>query len=218
MDFMVVIPVYNEEKRIGLVLERLLRVTRNVIVVDDGSVDRTREVVARYPVTLLSFDKNVGKGAAVREGIRAAKTPVVVLIDGDNQHAPEEIPRLLSALEESDLVIGSRFPQAAGMPAYRYWANRIIRAIVRLRAPMISDPLSGFRAFRRTAFLDLKEDGFTIDLEILFAALRKGLRVSEVPISVSYPTKAESKFSNPLTLTAIKEYLKLLLFALRNIL
>jgi len=218
MDFTVVLPAYNEEKRISKTLKRIRQHSKSIIVVDDGSSDRTSEVAEKEGATVIRFDENIGKGAAVIAGIIEAPTEAVVLIDADNQFSADEIPVLLRELKSHDLVLGNRFsaPQKNSFPAYRLMANKLIQSIVRLRCG-VSDPLTGFRALRKSRFTGLREKGFNTDLEMVFYAWRNGYSIKEAPVSVSYSLNEESKFANPLSVTAITEYLKLFSYALRNV-
>lgn len=224
MEYTVILPAYNEEKRIASALERIRKHTQNILVIDDGSTDKTSHVAELAGAQVIRLERNLGKGAAVIAGLAAAKTEAVVLIDADNQFSPDEIPLLLKALAGCDLVLGNRFATPASskekhpsnFPFYRFWANRIIHCIVHLRSE-VPDPLTGFRALRKSKFTGLKQKGFNTDLEMVFYAMKKGYTVSSVPVSISYPENSESKFSNPLSFTAIYEYLKLFFYALGNV-
>jgi len=212
--YTVVIPAYNESENLPLLLERLKGVTRNVIVVDDGSTDRTAKIGKRFGFAVVRHHRNLGKGAAIKTGLRAARTERVVLMDGDNQHSPYEIPLLLQKLESADLVIGNRFARKVELPIHRRLANELIRMIVSLRAPGMADPLCGFRALRKSK-VSFEEDGFGADLEMVFNALDGGLRVEAVPVSVSYAIEPKNASKTSSLLTGIKEYAGLLLHALR---
>ncbi|MEM4389729.1 MAG: glycosyltransferase family 2 protein [Candidatus Micrarchaeia archaeon] len=212
--YTVVIPAYNESANLPLLLEKLKKVTRDVIIVDDGSTDRTAKIGKRFGFKVLRHWRNMGKGAAIRSGLRAAPTEKVVLMDADNQHSPYDIPALLRKLESADLVIGDRFARGVTMPLHRRLANALIRAIVGLRAPHIRDPLCGFRALRKSR-VKFEEHGFDADLGMLFDALDCGLRVETVPVSVSYAIEPKSTSKTSALLAGVKEYAGLLACALR---
>ncbi|MEM3030235.1 MAG: glycosyltransferase family 2 protein [Candidatus Micrarchaeia archaeon] len=213
-DYTVVIPAYNESANLPLLLERLRKVTRNVIIVDDGSTDRTAKIGKRFGFRVVRHWRNLGKGAAVRSGLRTAPTEKIVLMDGDNQHSPYEIPALLQKLNGADLVVGDRFARRAALPLHRRLANALIRAIVGLRAPHVRDPLCGFRALRKNR-VRFEEDGFDADLGMLFNALESGLRVESTPVSVSYAIEPKSASKTSSLFTGVKEYAGLLACALR---
>lgn len=214
--FNIIIPAHNEEASIGGLLEGLLDVTgrKDIIVVDDGSTDGTYAIARSFGVRVKRHGRNMGKGAAIITGIQMADSEKIVLIDGDGQHYPGDIPLLVKGLEENDLVVGARFSRRAGMPLHRLLANRLIQFIISAKAKDISDPLSGFRAFKKRFFRQLREKDFRIDLEILFTALDEGKKVREVPIRVSYGKNTGSKFNNPFSMTAIWHYAMLLAYSL----
>ncbi len=190
-QFSVVIPAYNESKRIGLVIERILEFNKDIdrkdiIVVDDGSTDQTAEVAESYGVTVMKNCKNLGKGNSVIKGIEASRNEFVVLIDGDGQHDPRHIPKLIEALDECDLVIGSRFLQKNEIPFERRFLNFVASEVISFFGrKRITDPLSGMRALRKSKFRFEKND-YRIDLEMVFYALRNDLKIREVPINVKY--------------------------------
>jgi glycosyltransferase involved in cell wall biosynthesis len=111
MRVSVVIPAYNEEAIIGTILSQIEQQSQidEIIVVDDGSADRTVEVVREHPqVRLVQHPYNIGNGAAVKSGIRAATGNIIVLMDGDGQHPPAEIPNLVQHMDRYDMVVGAR--------------------------------------------------------------------------------------------------------------
>ncbi len=151
----VAIPAYNEEVAIGSVVLRSLKHADIVIVIDDGSEDRTAEVAKAAGALVLSHAKNEGKGAGIRDAFLYANNSgadVLVLIDGDGQHDPHEIPHLIEPLitEEADLVNGSRFLGAAenNVPRYRRVGQEILTLATNAGTRRkITDTQSGFRAF-----------------------------------------------------------------------
>ncbi len=189
----VAMPAYNEEKYIGSLLLRARRYADELIVVDDGSADSTARVADLAGATVVKHPGNMGYGRAIRTIMAEAKkrsADVLVILDADAQHNPDEIPSLVKAVAEgSDVVIGSRLMQSNAIPAYRRAGQKILSKLTNIASrKSLSDTESGFRAYSRRALseLELHEDGMAISSEIVSAATAKGLKVTEVPISVTY--------------------------------
>ena len=201
-----VVPAYNEERRLGESLSRLVEFaarqpySAEIIVVDDGSADRTAEIAREaaqragdVPVRLLEHERNLGKGAAVRTGARAATGDVVLYLDADLATPPEETPKLLEALASGgDVAAGSRvqaggFDMRASQPAWRRIGGRLF-ALVRRRLLLsdVEDTQCGFKAFRREAaqaiFSRQRLEGWAFDAELLFLARKLGFSVTQVPV------------------------------------
>ncbi|MCC7417060.1 MAG: glycosyltransferase family 2 protein [Acidobacteria bacterium] len=202
----VVVPVYNEARTIGAVIDRVraVPIRTELIVVDDGSTDGTREVLARESGRidkLLLQERNRGKGAAVRAGFAAASGDIVVIQDADLEYDPADYPDLLQPFVKAnaDLVLGSRLTGAKPQRAYYYWhyvGNRLITLIARmLYNTTLSDIYTCYKAVRRehVAGLALRSDGFEFDAELLARLLKRDLVVYEVPISYYGRTFAEGK-------------------------
>lgn len=193
-NIVVGMPAYNEEKYIGSVVMLVKQYADEVIVVDDGSIDRTAKVATLAGATVIQHGENKGYGAAIQDIIFEAKkknADILVIIDADAQHNPEEIPTLIKAVSEGyDLVIGSRKMQTqSDIPAFRRFGQRVLLFFTNiLSGEKLSDTESGFRAYSRKAMaeLELKEKGMAISAETVSAATAKGLSVTEVPISVTY--------------------------------
>ena len=155
----VVIPAYNEEKTIGRIIEETIQVMESlgfpyeIIVVDDGSEDRTKEVAGKYKVTILSNGKNMGKGYALRKGFQQASGNIIVTIDADGSHRPKEIPDLINALlDGADIVAGSRFlgKDKNHTSKLHVFGNYLINmAIMVLTGKMVTDSQTGLRALKR---------------------------------------------------------------------
>jgi len=188
------IPAFNEERTIAGVVVRTMKFVDRVVVCDDGSGDLTGEISGGLGAVVVRHERNMGYGAALRslfaEALRLG-ADVVVTLDGDGQHDPEEIPRLVERLEavDADIVIGSRFLEGGGSEAPG-WRSAGIRLITELASNglEVTDAQSGFRAYSRRALesLVLTEEGMGVSTEILLKAGKKGLRVAEVPVRVSY--------------------------------
>jgi len=201
----VVIPAFNEQKTIGHVIEETIQVMDGldipyeIIVVNDGSTDRTGQVATTYKATVLTNETNRGKGYAVRKGFEQATGEVIVTIDSDGAHSPKEIPDLLEPLSNgTDIVAGSRF---LGKNAYSTTRlNRIGNfifntAIATLTGTRVTDSQTGFRAFKKEVLekLNLASSGYEIETEITVKSLRNGFTFQEKPITCKQRQYSASK-------------------------
>lgn len=208
----VVIPAYNEERRIGATLRDVTEYlerqpySSETLVVDDGSFDGTTDVVERYarehPLVRLLRAPHGGKGHAVRAGMLAAAGEYRFLCDADLSMPIAELGKFLPPrLADYDVAIGSREAPGArriGEPLSRHLAGRLFNLFVRVAAvPGVQDTQCGFKCFTaeaaRALFALQRLQGFAFDVEVLFLARRMGMRVVEVPIEWRY--RAESKVS-----------------------
>ena len=192
-----VIPAFNEEKTIGGVVEKAMKHAGIVIVVDDGSVDRTAEFAAAAGAHVIRFPKNGGKGNALGIGLTTAAlngSNVVVCLDSDGQHDPDEIPTVVGPIlaGRADMVIGSRFLDASSkglIPAYRRVGQGVLTFATNLGSSVrITDSQSGYRAFRKEILngFEYTESGMGIESEMVRSAVRHGLRIEEVSIKAQY--------------------------------
>lgn len=185
------IPAFNEEKTIARVVVVAQRFVDWVVVCDDGSNDLTANIAEKLGATVIRHEKNMGKGESLRSLFRfgrESKVDVLVTIDGDGQHDPNEIPLLIKPISDglADIVVGNRFHEkSSDIPAHRQVGNKVLN-LVTLEG--ISDTQSGFRAYNQKAFSQIlpAEMGMGVDSEILMEAANLGLRITEVPISVRY--------------------------------
>ncbi len=187
------IPAFNEEKYIGTIVLKTAQHVDETIVVDDGSTDRTAEIARLAGATVIQHGRNKGYGASIQSLLaeaRKKKYDILVLIDADSQHDPDEIPDLIQPINEGfDLVIGSRNEQNENIPRYRRAGQKIIGYFSRiLSGENLSDSESGFRVFSRKAIeqLDLKENGMAASAETIALATEKNLKITERPISIRY--------------------------------
>jgi glycosyltransferase involved in cell wall biosynthesis len=201
----VLIAAYNEAPVVGQVVRAALAAAPagEVLVVDDGSTDGTGEVAAAAGARVLRLPVNGGKGAAVRRGLAEARGAVIVLIDGDGQDDPAEIPRLLEALRpDVDLVVGSRFLgrfEPGAITPINHWGNRFLTGVVnRLFASRLTDTQAGFKAFRTEALrrVSLRADRFDIEVDLLVGLLRAGGRVVEVPVGRAPREHGQSRLNS----------------------
>ena len=212
----VLIPALNEELAIRAVVEAVLAVVADVIVVDDGSTDRTCELIADLPVTLLRHAAPRGKGESLRAGFREALRrgfDAVVTMDGDGQHSAADVPRLIAAAAQfpDHLVIGARMRTRDNQPAARRRANAVADWGISWGCGIpVADTQSGQRYYPRAAMelVDLKAEHFVFEAAILIAAVReRGLGVVSVPIEARYHAGARrSHFRPVLDITRITLY------------
>jgi len=187
------IAAYNEASYVGSIVLQTRQYVDEVIVVDDGSTDNTAKVAKLAGATVIRHDENRGKGAAIQSILAEAKKrnpDVLVLLDADSQHNPNEIPTIIKPVSQGfDLVIGSREAQKDKTPRYRRIGQKVIFRSSRLASKAnVADSESGFRALSPKAIneLDLKAHGFAIESEMITHAADKNLKITEVPISNIY--------------------------------
>lgn len=193
----VILPAYNEAKNLPTVLAGLSAAERGyeVVVIDDGSDDDTARIAAGLEATVLRHPFNLGYGAALQTGYKYALrrgATVLVQMDADGQHDPNDIARLVAPLREErcDLVIGSRFLSESGyeMGVTRSLGRRLFLGVGRLFGLQITDPTSGFQAMNRAVLELYAQDFFPADypdVNVLLAAHRAGLRIGECPVEMS---------------------------------
>ncbi|MEM4649593.1 MAG: glycosyltransferase family 2 protein [Candidatus Bathyarchaeia archaeon] len=199
------IPAYNEEATIAKVIIQAQKYVDKVILCDDGSTDYTGLIAEKLGAEVIKHERRLGKGAALRSLFKKAEdleAGVVVTLDADGQHDPNDIPKLIKPIlnDEADVVIGSRYigeePIGEGMPKQRKLGLKTVNGFVkRLGKLPVRDTQSGFRAYSFKALKAImpSEMDMSVDSEILMKAAEKGLRIIEVPIKVSYLTPKPSK-------------------------
>jgi glycosyltransferase involved in cell wall biosynthesis len=206
MTLSVIIPVYNEEKTIREIIRRVQAtgLADEILVVDDGSTDGTREVLAEISQTgqvkVIYHDRNQGKGKAVRTGIENATEDLIIIQDADLEYDPREYPNLLHPIEEgiADVVYGSRFLGAGRRPVL-FWnmvANKILTLVTNiLYNNILTDMETGYKLFRRQIVqnMTLHARGFEFEPEFTAKILKSKVRIYEVPITFNPRDYAEGK-------------------------
>jgi glycosyltransferase involved in cell wall biosynthesis len=205
---LVCVPAFNEAKSISDIVSRSKKYADEVIVYDDGSTDDTSETATSAGATVIRSPENKGYGVAIRSLFQAAKAQdadIMVTLDSDGQHAPEQIPSLLEALKQGfDLVIGSRFLRKDDrdkVPKFRSFGIKTITKLTQAASYNgITDSQSGFRAYNKKALskINLFEDGMAVSTEILLRASEKKLLVTEVPITINYDID-DTSTKNPIS-------------------
>jgi len=201
VNAVVVIPAYNEAATIREVAARALRQCPRVVIVDDGSTDDTAAALHGLPIELLRNPRNEGKAAALWRGMQhalAAGADAVITLDGDGQHRPEDIPRLIetSSRSPASIIIGSRMNNAAAFPRKRLLANRTANFWISWACGYaIEDSQSGFRLYPGTLLRDIRiahdhAHGFVFESEILIKAARRGIGSIPVAIEAIYARAA----------------------------
>ena len=195
-----VIPAYLEEKHVGDVVRRTLKQLANVVVVDDGSNDRTADEARSAGADVIVHEQNRGKGESIKSGFRywlEHGSTYVVILDADGQHLPEEIERFLAAAASGvgELLIGTRMNDVREMPAVRRMVNGYMsRKISRACGQDIPDTQCGFRMVHRSILPSLLggTERFDYETEMLILASRAGCRIASVPISTVYSDEVSS--------------------------
>ena len=191
MKVTIVIPALNEEKNLPELLKRIgavrgkNRSIDEVLVVDDGSTDRTSDVAKSFGCTVVRHEERSGKGSALRSGFSAAKNDIIVMLDADLSHIPEDIPRMIEPLKDPTVGLVQASRSLGGSEEYsfvRAVGNISLTALANtLLGTRMTDALNGFKAMRKEILADLQCKTFDIEIEILASCKRHGFRVVEVP-------------------------------------
>jgi glycosyltransferase involved in cell wall biosynthesis len=203
MRVLTAIPVYNEEAHLEPVLTEELRHAGDVLVVDDGSTDRTSELLARFPsVQVIRHPVNRGYGAGLRSAFGRtleAGYDGLVTIDCDGQHEPSRIPEVASHLAKADIVSGSRYLQvfdpSQQPPEERRRINvEVTRWLNECLGLDLTDAFCGFKAYRASALghFDITDDGYAMPLQVWVQAAAHGLSIVEVPVPLIYLDEARA--------------------------
>lgn len=192
-SFSVIIPVFNEEKIIGTTLEKLISTCvetkreYEIIVIDDGSTDNTLEELNKFNVTIFQHPYNIGNGAAIKRGIRAASKDITIMMDGDGQHDPKYIKDLLHIVDTYDMVVGARTSESE-TAWHRNMANKIYNLVATyVCGRKIEDLTSGFRAIRTKIakqFVYLLPNTFSYPTTLTLSLVKAGYSLAYHPIEV----------------------------------
>ena len=213
---LVCIPAYNEEEHIQDVIKKSLSHVDRVIVCDDGSTDNTAKIAKDAGAVVIS-QKNQGYGAAIAtlfEYARRENSQILITLDGDGQHDPDQIPSLIDAIttHDVDVVIGSRFlDDTTKSSRYRKTGIKIITSASNYGTNFkVTDSQSGFRAYSKNAIdaIHPTEQGMSVSTEILLKISNKGLSLAEVPITISYNGDTSEQHSVPHGVSVLMNTLK----------
>lgn len=197
MKLSIIMPVYNEEKTIGEILKRIkkvpLNIEKEIIVVDDSSLDSTKNILKKIDdknINIIYHDKNQGKGAAVRTGLKHATGDIIIIQDADLEYSPEEYPNLIQPILDgkTEVVYGSRFKgRMTGPNLFSHvYGNKILTLITKLLYfHNVSDMETCYKVFKKEVLkdIDLKAKRFDFEPEITAKIIKKGYKIYEVPIT-----------------------------------
>jgi len=222
----IIIPVYNEELTIGNIIDRTKEAARQlgleteIIVVDDRSYDKSLLVACQHNVKVYTLKQHLGKGYALRAGFAKAKGDLIVTLDSDGSHWPEELHEVVAPVfcGQADMVIGSRYMNRKRVEARKLnkFGVRIFNSFIELFTGVaITDSQSGYRAMKREVLLsqNLTSGEYEIESEMLVKAAKAGFRVAEVPITFEQRTYGRSGVDpmvdgSKILLSIIRAYLK----------
>ncbi len=195
MKITIGIPAYNEARNIATIITRLKKITDSIIVCDDGSTDMTSDISKNLGAIVVSHKKNMGYGVAINSIFQKSKemnSDLLVTFDADGQHRVEDIEKVIEPIKnnDADLVIGSRFlAKKSNVPNYRKIGIKVITQITNMSIKKkLTDSQSGFRAYNKRVLSQISpaDVGMGISTEILIKSSSKGLRITEVPITILY--------------------------------
>lgn len=225
-ELSIIVPAYNEGKRIGSFLERLLDFSNTnlknyeIIIVNDGSIDNTKDVIEnlikdREDVRLIGYSKNRGKGEAVKFGVFNSNGEKIIFIDADGSVDPALVPEMLKKLDEHDVVVGDRSLEESMVRTriHRWFLGKFFNLTVRLLFQSNNkDYLCGFKGFKRDVakelFIDLTEKRWLFDVEIFHKIKQNKFKIYHMPVKWEYKGNSKIGFSDP-----VKMFLRL--FVLR---
>ena len=194
MKIFVVIPAYNEHSTIEEVVGNVKKFSKNIVVVDDGSQDETVKKAKQAGIPVLHHMVNLGKGAALKTGCDYAireGADVLVVMDADMQHDPKDIPRLLEAIKDKDMVFTYR-QKSKSMPFVLRFGNVFIQLLTEvLFGVRVKDTQCGFRAFTKEAYEKIRwiSNDYSVESEMIARVGKKKLRFTQIPIETVYVDK-----------------------------
>ena len=183
----VIVPAFNEEAGLPVVLDKLLKLTDNsyeVIVIDDGSTDKTAKVACQFPCQLIRHELNRGKGEALKTGIKNAQGDNVIWIDADDTYPVETIPQMVDALKNYDIVVGSRVYGKENIPRFNRFGNWIFRTMIKtIYGFKPYDPCTGLYGAKKfhLELMGLSSKRFAIEPEISIKSSRMKLKMLDIP-------------------------------------
>lgn len=194
LKFCVIVPAYMEQRKINDVVRRIRKYADNVVVVDDGSTDRTAEEAAEAGATVLRHDRNRGKGAALNTGFAYAREhdfQCLITMDADGQHDPADIPRFIEAYKRTGLtvLVGNRMAEPGKMPFTRRWTNRVMSWYLgRKMKQYVPDTQCGFRLYRCDVipFVAAESARYAAESEMLLHVAYRGIRIDSIRIEPVY--------------------------------
>nr|WP_320161275.1 glycosyltransferase family 2 protein [uncultured Methanoregula sp.] len=188
--YTVVIPAYNEDRTIGLIIDQINSVCPDcidsIIVVDDGSTDKTAEVARAAGAFVIKHRFNIGYGASLKTGIRNAKSPYIIIMDADGQHDPADLPKFLQLADENDMVVGVRkglFHSPLWRTPGKWFINWLANYLSKTKIP---DLTCGFRLFRKEViikYLHLCPDGFSFSTTSTLVLINRRYNITFIPIN-----------------------------------
>lgn len=206
MKTTVIVPVFNEEKTIKQILNKILvsKIEKDIIVVDDFSTDKSRKILKKYSdeniIKLLVHNKNQGKGAAIRTGLKVANSDIILIQDADLEYDPEDYPKLIQPIleEKAQVVYGTRIHSLSNkdMHSLHYFGNKLLTSITNiLFGSKISDMETCYKVFKSEVIKDMKLRArrFDFEPEITAKILKRGYKIHEVPIKFAPRSFKEGK-------------------------
>ena len=207
MKITVGIPAFNEENNIVHIIEKLQKKADKIIVCDDGSTDKTGEIAKKMGAIVITHERNLGYGAAIRSlflKARELKSDMLVTLDSDGQHRIEDLLPVTKPIieKQADMVIGSRFLEGnqENIPKYRKVGIKIITKLANSSLEeSVTDSQSGFRAYSQNILSTITplDQGMGVSNEILMKSSKNGFKIAEVPIVVSY--EGDTSTQNPIS-------------------
>lgn len=207
MKWSVVIPAHNEEKRIGEVLSKIKEELKDceIIVVDDGSSDRTYDIARGHYVRVIKHKKNMGKGAAVKTGFKNASGDLVGFIDADKSTNINDLKNIFESLNRCDIAIASRYVENSRIivkqPLLRQLMSKLFNVFIRIVFGLhIKDTQCGCKTMKTSVAKEIaremKSNGFEFDVELLWIAKKKGYKIEEIPITWKHERGSRFSFKH----------------------
>ena len=219
MNYSVIIPAYNEAKTIGQVVREASEFVNDILVIDDGSVDKTAQIVEEAGGKVIKHSTNLGKGMALRTGfdyVSQKGYDLIATMDSDGQHQPSDLPRFIDYFKNNkpDIIIGARIHDRIKMPRHRRFNNWLVSSVgSALCGQEVKDFQSGFRLIRTEVLrsVALHTERYETESELLIKAGRIGFKIQSIPINTIY----NAEVSNIKPLREMRLFTKLLINSLK---